>query len=282
MRCTRSLIVTTLLALCGTGVAQAQSPDTLPRERRQRDRWVSFNFSARLDVSNDPLEIDGLRSSGGTGVDDPDTGNSEIKYEVKHAFIGAVIGARLTPPTLRNLELEFDLIIGTMSTELGMDAEEASALVGAAGTNNEQQADDDLELAYGAQLRLGYLFFGQAYVGFDYQFMNGEANFSNELFYNKVIDGDYAFVSHRLNMLLGIQIAIARPYLGVGLSLYEATADIDENAAANPDRWKIDFVPDDTFRAFAGVELAEAWLFARGELNVYPLIGLSLQFGIRI
>jgi hypothetical protein len=140
-------------------------------------------------------------------------------------------------------------------------------------------AEDGADIAIGCELKGWYhvqdWLQDYLWVGLGYQFLTGRANFNNNRMFNAPIEGTYTFSRHRVNLLLGSDVGIFRPYVGLGFLIYDANADVETADNMDPWEWDADFESEDLFVLRLGTEAAEGPLSGRVELSLLGEWGLG-------
>lgn len=273
------------LLLGAAGAVHAQ--ERVGREASPRDgRPIRFQGGLFADHTDLPGEVADITTSGLPGPDTKSEANTEITYRLGHQVLGAMLGVHVAPPAARGLEFEVSLLVASVTTSIGMDADEGSIFVPAGNpTDDFHQSMEDRggDLGFGALLRGTYLLQDLVVVGLDLQYLQGKAEINNATFFGDLVDGDYTFSRILVHLLVGVQRGPVQPYLGIGFLQYQGNADLEEaNDPTNPDTWDADFEPDGQFRLLLGIQAVERLLGARVELHLLPALGVTVGVFIRI
>jgi len=286
MRVRPLTLVVAALALAGAaGAAHAQ--ERLGRgDARGDQRPIRFQGGLFADSTDIPGEVGSISTTGTPGPDTTSDANMEITYRLGHQVLGALLGVHLAPPAAKGLEFDVSLLFASVTTSIGMDADEGSIFVPAGNpTDDFHQSMQDRggDLGFGGLIRGTYTINGLVVVGLDLQYLQGKGSINNETFFGDLVDGDYTFSRILVHALVGVQQGPVRPYLGIGFLQYDGNADLKEaNDPTTPDTWDADFEADGQFRLLLGVEAVERLVGARVELHLLPALGVTVAVFVRI
>ncbi|MCI0342094.1 MAG: hypothetical protein L0216_13285 [Planctomycetales bacterium] len=278
----RLLCLAAAAVLAGAGTASAQEFDRAADKGAART--VFFQFGGYFDDATSALEVDSITTTGTPGPDNTSDANRRIDYQVRHQLLAAAIGIVAKPKEAKGLEASLSLLLGSMSTVLSESAEEGSIYNPNPGDGNfNDAATDDGSFVFGVLLRGHYLIENKAFVGIQYSFVTGESEFNDEPFFDNLVDGEYSFTRHRIQLFGGAKVGPAMPYVSIGFLLYESNADLQDADDPTPDTWDADFSPEGQFKLAIGLEGNDGGgVVGRIELMLLAETGVAVFAVVRI